>query len=66
MDFLSDSVFPLTSVHGLNCSTAAQRRWQNQPFLMSVPQLSFLPVTLDYAAEVQQLQTANFFWGGSF
>lgn len=32
-DLLSDSLFPVTSVHGLNCSRAAQRSWQNLVFL---------------------------------
>lgn len=31
MDLLSDSVFPVTSVRGWNCSTAAQRSWQKLP-----------------------------------
>lgn len=66
MDLLSDSVFPVTSVHGLNCSTAAQRSWQTRVFLMSVSQFSFLTVPLDYAVKVQQLQRAVFFSGGSF
>lgn len=36
MDLLSVSVLPVTSVHGLNCSTAAERSWQSLVFLVSV------------------------------
>lgn len=60
MDLHSDSVFPVTSLHDLNCSTAAQRSWQNIVFLKSVSQFRFI-ITLEYVVKVQQLQRAVFF-----
>lgn len=66
MDLLSDSVFPVTSVCGWNCSTAAQRSWQKLVFLVFTSQFSSLIMALDYSVKVQQSQRAALSWEGTF
>lgn len=66
MDLFSDSVFPVTSVCGWNCSTAAQRSWQKLVFLVFASHFTSLIMALDYSVRVQQLQRATLSWERTF